>query len=47
VIKWLAVVSGFVVTPTFYLAYARSLLTRMSPDRVVVRDVRVRQDASR
>jgi hypothetical protein len=28
VIKWVAVVSGLVVNPAFYLAYARSLLTR-------------------
>lgn len=30
VIKWVAVVSGLVVSPAFYLAYARSLLTRRS-----------------
>jgi hypothetical protein len=28
VIKWVGVVSGLVVSPAFYLAYARSLLTR-------------------
>ena len=28
VIKWVAVVSGLVVNPAFYLAYGRSLLTR-------------------
>ena len=27
-IKWVAVVSGLVVNPAFYLAYARSLLGR-------------------
>ena len=31
VIKWVAVVSGLVVNPAFYLAYARSLLTRSGP----------------
>jgi hypothetical protein len=34
VIKWVAVVSGLLVNPAFYLAYARSLLTRHSAPTV-------------
>ena len=46
VIKWVAVVSGLLVNPAFYLAYARSLLTRGATGTKVVVDSRVREDAT-
>jgi hypothetical protein len=45
VIKWVAVVSGLLVNPAFYLAYGRSLLRRTSHAATVVAERRVRQDA--
>jgi hypothetical protein len=46
-IKWVAVVSGLVVSPAFYVAYARSLLTRARRGTAVVVEARTPQEAVR
>ena len=47
VIKWVAVVSGLVANPAFYLAYGRFLLTRARHGTAVVVETRTPQDARR
>jgi hypothetical protein len=47
VIKWVAVVSGLVVSPAFYIAYGRFLLTRARHGTAVVVEERAPQDAMR
>jgi hypothetical protein len=46
-IKWVAVVSGLVVIPAFYVAYARALLTRARRGTAVVVETRTPEEALR